>query len=391
MYAVQAGTVIHAGGAQGYGGPDPAGWLVIDSTDDQGGGVFEYGHIVRDVSVRVGSKVAAGQRIGSINPDSATNGGVAPHLHLSYMPSEYNPAAKQDPIPVLVGALDPGAPTESTQPPGGKPVTIFGIDISNNNGDVDIDRVKAEGFAFVWAKVSEGASFKDRFWPHTREACRRAGLLLAGYHYVREGHAGAQADNFVAQLGDNTTAAMLDFEEGSGGIENFWAVKNAIEARGIRVALSYIPRRYWDKIGRPDLSGAPGLIQSSYVNGTGYASALYPGDASPRWAPFGGKTPDILQFTDKALVAGKTLDANAFRGTLDQLKALLGAAPTPPAAPGQRRFPDDYSDRELLIDIATQLRGPGAGGWPQLGHTTHGENLTLIDAVAAIKTATTEP
>ena len=34
VYAVQSGTVIYAGAAQGYGGPDPAGWLVIDSTDD---------------------------------------------------------------------------------------------------------------------------------------------------------------------------------------------------------------------------------------------------------------------------------------------------------------------------------------------------------------------
>lgn len=47
VYACQSGTVLHCGAAQGYGGPDPAGWIVIDSDDAQGGGVFEYGHIVR--------------------------------------------------------------------------------------------------------------------------------------------------------------------------------------------------------------------------------------------------------------------------------------------------------------------------------------------------------
>jgi len=72
------------------------------------------------------------------------------------------------------------------------------------------------------------------------------------------------------------------------------------------------------------LSRVPGLIQSSYVNGTGYASVLYPGDDSIRWAPFGGCQPDILQFTDRALIAGKVLDANAFRGSPDQLGTLLG-------------------------------------------------------------------
>ena len=112
VYAVQSGTVIYSGAAQGYGGPDPAGWLVIDSTDAEGGGCLEYGHIVREVTR--GARVTAGQRIGHINPNSATNGGVAPHLHLSDMPGGYAPAAKQDPMPRLAGAHDPGQ--EPTMP-----------------------------------------------------------------------------------------------------------------------------------------------------------------------------------------------------------------------------------------------------------------------------------
>lgn len=105
VYACQSGTVIYAGAAQGYGGPDPAGWLVVDSSDDQGSGCFEYGHIVREVAK--GDAVVAGQRIGRINPDSSTNGGVAPHLHLSFMPREYNPGSKTDPAPWLRDALEP--------------------------------------------------------------------------------------------------------------------------------------------------------------------------------------------------------------------------------------------------------------------------------------------
>ncbi|SLI26681.1 gp50 protein [Mycobacteroides abscessus subsp. bolletii] len=200
---------------------------------------------------------------------------------------------------------------------------IFGIDISNNNGVVDLDSVKAEGFQFVWAKVSEGANFVDSDWPRTRDWCHRIGLLLAGYHYIREGDPQTQADNFVAQLGDPKIPAMLDFETGSGGIENFWAVKKAVESRGAAVRLSYIPRWYWQQIGSPDISGVPGLIQSSYVTGTGYASALYPGNDSTLWDGFGGKTVDILQFTDSAYVAGKQLDACAYRGSVDGLKRLL--------------------------------------------------------------------
>lgn len=115
VYAIQAGTVIFAGAAQGYGGPDPAGWLVIDSNDAEGGGCLEYGHIVR--AVKKGDRVAAGQLIGHINPDTRTNGGVAPHLHVSDMPREYNPGTKQDPLIRLRGALEPGQPVPSPSPP----------------------------------------------------------------------------------------------------------------------------------------------------------------------------------------------------------------------------------------------------------------------------------
>ncbi|QFG08521.1 lysin A, protease M23 domain [Gordonia phage ASerpRocky] len=114
VFAVQAGTVIMAGTAQGYGGPDPHGWLVIDSDDSQGSGVFEYGHITRLPSITVGTKVKAGQRIATINPNRSTNGGTAPHVHISYMPYEYNPNKKQNWSGLLKNAYHPG---EAPPPP----------------------------------------------------------------------------------------------------------------------------------------------------------------------------------------------------------------------------------------------------------------------------------
>lgn len=105
VYAVQSGTVKYSGGAQGYGGPDPAGWLVILSTPAEGTGCVEYGHIVREVAQ--GQHVTAGQRIARINPSMQTNGGVPPHLHLSVMPRDYDPRTKMDPIPWLGDALSP--------------------------------------------------------------------------------------------------------------------------------------------------------------------------------------------------------------------------------------------------------------------------------------------
>lgn len=109
IYAVKDGTVLFTGAAQGYGGPAPAGWIVIDHPASVGGGTSEYGHIVAEV--RPGQFVREGQRIGYINPNSATNGGVAPHLHFSWMPYDYNPNRKINPMTsVLKGARWPGQP-----------------------------------------------------------------------------------------------------------------------------------------------------------------------------------------------------------------------------------------------------------------------------------------
>ncbi|MFZ0904071.1 MAG: hypothetical protein WAN71_09375 [Mycobacterium sp.] len=156
---------------------------------------------------------------------------------------------------------------------------------------------------------------------------------------------------------------------GSGDLANFWAVTDAITAAGAHVALSYIPRWYWQQIGSPDLTGVPGLVASDYVDGSGYASALYPGDDSGSWIGYGGVDPLILQFTDAAQVAGQTVDADAYVGTAEELQQLLatGDAMTPEQA-------------QQLQQIWVQLLGPTGQGWPQLG------NRTLVDALSIVLT-----
>jgi hypothetical protein len=267
-------------------------------------------------------------------------------------------------------------------------VTLFGIDISNNNGpDLDLADVAREGFSFVFAKVSEGSYFVDATWPGYRDAARANGLLVAGYHYLRgDCDIDAQAELFLAHLGD--AATMIDFEANSGDMDTFWAFVAAVNARGHRVHLSYIPRWYWQQVGSPDLSGVPGLIQSSYVSGTGPAAELYPGDAATAWHGFGGQAVDVLQFTDAARVAGYAVDANAFRGTVDQLRGMLGLAPLTTIQGALMTLTDaQQSDLwQKVQEIWDQLRGPNGQGWPQLGRNAAGQNLTLVDAMAKLLT-----
>ena len=67
------------------------------------------------------------------------------------------------------------------------------------------------------------------------------------------------------------------------------------------------------------------LWASDYVTGTGPPATLYAKVTPRQWAPYGGRTPTLLQFTDAATVPGVAgeVDCSAFRGTVAQLRHEL--------------------------------------------------------------------
>jgi hypothetical protein len=94
------------------------------------------------------------------------------------------------------------------------------------------------------------------------------------------------------------------------------------------VSLAYIPRWYLGQIGGGDLSRlAPNgisLVSSAYEFRGDYASTEYyesGGDGGNGWNSYNGGTPSVWQFTDAAIVAGLSVDCNAYKG--DNLDALF--------------------------------------------------------------------
>lgn len=232
----------------------------------------------------------------------------------------------------------PGPVTQDAPPVGPAPApapdsVLWGIDISNNNfggpatpnlGTIPgfVAEVAKEGFSWIEAKVSEGASFADPTFTTIYHACQANNILCVGYHFVNNDDPRSQAQNFKAALNGVDVPVMLDWELGSW--PQYQAVWQAFVDIGLTPALEYIPHWYWQQEGSPNLSDVTKLVSSSWVNGTGYASALYPGPNWNGWNAYGGSTPVICQFTNQAQVAGMALDADAFRGTLDDFKTLLG-------------------------------------------------------------------
>lgn len=107
IYAAQGGTAVMVGPATGFGQ-----WIVLDHPTEDGSGTTVYGHIIPEINVR--QRVEAGQRIGHINPDSRSNGGVAPHLHFEVHRAIWSAPGpgRLDPAQWLTGAAWPGSRPE---------------------------------------------------------------------------------------------------------------------------------------------------------------------------------------------------------------------------------------------------------------------------------------
>ncbi len=88
---------------------------------------------------------------------------------------------------------------------------------------------------------------------------------------------------------------------------------------------------------------------SRYVTGRNYASVLYQNVPRSWWdgkdgGGFGNHKPTILRFTDSALVAGQYIDANAFAGSMEELKALTRSGVSkPPPDKGARPYVKIYT------------------------------------------------
>jgi hypothetical protein len=204
-------------------------------------------------------------------------------------------------------------------------VTIFGIDISHYQKDIDLGvAVHDHNLTFLAAKLTEGQGLKDAVHGHFKAEAERLGLLFTSYHWVRgDSSPAAQVQNVLEALkGDKSVPIMLDVERTQGG-NPAWSdvagVRAGLVAHGLKVGLIYLPQWYWEStLHRPKIPDNWALFQSDY----GSNSGAYPGDNSDRWL-HGSRKADLLQFTSQGQhlfgYHGNGLDVDAYRGTRDDL------------------------------------------------------------------------
>jgi len=416
IYAAADGVVVE--GRERYNVSGFGSWIWLDCQDSVGKD-FIYGHVKHDgILVKAGDRVRAGQQIGVVGNEGESTG---PHLHFEVWGSPGRlGGAHQDPAPYLAGAAQPGEAV--ARPIGKQGGTIYGIDISEHNDGLSCVRAKQEGMEFAIIRLCDGTHVDRVFHSHLADA-EQAGMLISTYWYLRAPSEGTsiaqQVDVIDQQMGGRRDLPVwidvesVDMNYPAGDPRRYllvekdvWDAKRELERRGYHVPGIYTGRWYWENMrgGEPSMQGLGALWCSNYGdnNGVGAPRALYAsegGDHHPGWDyPLGDRKPDLLQYGSRGTVAGRAdVDINAYRGSKAQLQALFTGKAAPDEEPSEEEMNKLYRQItafisgylgpqiEALQDVWTQLRGPGGKGWKQLGQDSQGRNLTLVDAVAAIR------
>lgn len=251
-------------------------------------------------------------------------------------------------------------------------MTIFGSDVSHYDAP-DTRSMFADGIVFQTHKAGGDRDDPElaSWWAYVRG--HRDRVMLGAYWVLYPGSPVTRADAFLARLNsqcpgwqDMPFILQADCEKWNDDPATVPSVAevNAFCDRLVQRMPKLRPIGYLPDWVYGDISAFRyPLWSSKYVTGTGHYRTLYPGDSSSRWAAYGGRKPSILQYSSSATIGGqKTCDANAYRGTLAELTALV--------APGWVEEIDvalSDADAELVADkvwgrMFTRPNGPDANG-----------------------------
>jgi GH25 family lysozyme M1 (1,4-beta-N-acetylmuramidase) len=235
----------------------------------------------------------------------------------------------------------------------------FHADGSSFQGNIDWHAVREAGYGGGAEKVSEGVSYVNPFWPAARDAL----LAIAGqqftpgaYLFLHAGNGAGQADYFAAHAGAIPGFVIwVDLERGTTEPTVADARDCVAKLRkhypGHQIGL-YAGQSY---TGSADLRFADLLWSPHYIGGSGSPAELYPHVPASWWAPYGGHTPVMVQFSQSAQVPGVAglADVSAFRGAPSQMRAALLGTPAPAPKPA----PKPATPREDAVLLNT---GQGA-------------------------------
>lgn len=222
------------------------------------------------------------------------------------------------------------------------------MDVSKYQGTaIDWRAAAAANIKFAIARASIGGTADLTYAAHVK-GMREAGIQPGAYHYLWPGDGAAQADFYLATIGDpDGLLTVVDVEAGTrlghpGAFDEVNAFAHQFKAKAPHHTLIlYTGGWFWrGHIGNPHGAGFGPLWDSRYIGPVETPEATLKRVPASWWEPGYGGWPHatFLQFTDHDKVPGFThpIDVDAFNG---DAAALLKLATTahPAAKPAAKK------------------------------------------------------
>ena len=85
-----------------------------------------------------------------------------------------------------------------------------GVDISNHQANVDMQKLAAQNIKFVYMKATEGSTYVDNYFATNWQNAKDAGLARGAYHFFSFDSTGeAQAESFINTVGADLKGDLL--------------------------------------------------------------------------------------------------------------------------------------------------------------------------------------
>jgi lysozyme len=203
--------------------------------------------------------------------------------------------------------------------------TVKGVDVSVYQGSVDWSAVKAAGYDFAFARVSDGTANPDSTFAGNWSGMKSAGVVRGVYQFFRASvDPTAQADLLVSAVGtlesgDLSPVANVEVMDGESGatlVANLATWVSVIKSKTGRTPIIYTAPGFWDALpSTGQFSGETLWVANWQVS--------CPDTPTP-WTSW-----KFWQNADNGSVSGISgaVDTDEFNGTLAELQSSGGAAP----------------------------------------------------------------
>lgn len=194
------------------------------------------------------------------------------------------------------------------------------IDLSHHNGDIDFNKVYADGVRGIIHKAGEGLTSKDHMFKANTVNAQLAGLNVGAYHFIRGTNGTEQAKRFLDIVPHDYLFA-IDAEDG--GITLKELINSSEDfAKYIIEQTGKIPLFYINRFSVCEAS-SKGYFNDSILTQCPLWVARYNnylGDLPYYW-----KNYTLWQYSESGHVDGISgdVDLNDYSGTEEQLKELF--------------------------------------------------------------------